>query len=69
MEASNGHRFLVYELSTADRRAVVEGLSRMMRSGQLIHTIGGNWRLDEIAAAHEAVEEGKLIGNAVVHVA
>jgi NADPH2:quinone reductase len=63
------HFFLVYELSTVDRRAAVEGLSRMMRSGQLIHTVGGHWRLDEIAAAHEAVEEGQLIGNAVVHVA
>jgi NADPH2:quinone reductase len=63
------HFFLVYELSPDARRAAVEGLSRMMSSGQLIHTIGGHWRLDEIAAAHEAVEEGKLIGNAVVHVA
>ena len=63
------HFFLVYELSTVDRRAAVEGLSRMMSSGQLIHTVGGHWRLDEIAAAHEAVEEGKLIGNAVVQVA
>jgi NADPH2:quinone reductase len=63
------HFFLVYELRTVDRRAAVEGLSRMMSSGQLMHTIGGHWRLDEIAAAHEAVEEGKLIGNAVVHVA
>ena len=63
------HFFLVYELSTADRRAAVQGLTSMMRSGQLIHTVGGRWRLDEIAAAHEAVEEGKLIGNAVVRVA
>lgn len=63
------HFFLVYELSAADRRAAVEGLSGMLRSGQLIHTVGKRWRLDEIAAAHEAVEEGKLIGNAVVNVA
>jgi NADPH:quinone reductase len=63
------HFFLVYELSAVDRRAAVEGLSRMMSNGQLIHTVGGHWRLDEIAAAHEAVEEGKLIGNAVVRVA
>jgi len=63
------HFFLVYELSAVDRRAAVEGLSRMMSNGQLIHTVGGHWRLDEVAAAHEAVEEGQLIGNAVVHVA
>ena len=62
------HFFLVYELSAVDRRAAVEGLSRMLRSGQLIHAVGGRWRLDEIAAAHEAVEQGTLIGNAVVHV-
>ena len=63
------HFFLVYELSAVDRRAAVEGLSRMLQGGQLIHTIGGRWRLDEIAAAHEAVEGGKLTGNAVVDVA
>ena len=63
------HFFLVYELGAVDRRAVVEGLSRMLKSGRLIHTIGGHWRLNEIAAAHEAVEDGRLIGNAVVHVA
>lgn len=63
------HFFLVYELSAVDRRAAVQGLSRMLQGGQLIHTIGGRWRLDEIAAAHEAVEEGKLIGNVVVDVA
>jgi NADPH2:quinone reductase len=63
------HFFLVYELSAVDRRAAVQGLSRMLQGGQLIHTIGGRWRLDEIAAAHEAVEGGKLIGNVIVDVA
>ncbi len=63
------HFFLVYELSADARRAAVEGLSRMLKAGQLIHTIGGRWRLDEIAAAHEAVEDGKLTGNVVVDLA
>lgn len=45
------------------REAAVAGL------GRLPHTIGGRWPLDGIVAAHEAVEQGTLIGNAVLEIA
>lgn len=60
--------FLVYDLADADRRAAIEGLSALLERGQLKHTIGARWGLDEIVLAHEAVEQGRLIGNVVVDV-
>jgi NADPH2:quinone reductase len=61
--------FLVYDLLPQDRVAGVEGLNRLLAEGRLQHTIGARFPLGEIAAAHEAVESGKLIGNVIVDVA
>lgn len=61
--------FLVYELSPAAREAAVAGLGRLLVQGRLQHTIGGRWPLAGIAAAHEAVEQGALIGNAILEIA
>lgn len=58
--------FLVYELTAAERQAAVAGLSGLLAQGRLLHTIGARWPLQDIAAAHEAVEQGRLIGNVVV---
>ena len=61
--------FLVYDLTPHDRHAVVDGLTQLLAGGLLLHTIGARFRLDEIAAAHEAVEGGELIGNVIVELA
>jgi NADPH:quinone reductase len=58
--------FLVYDLSPADRRAALDGLTGLLEGGHLQHTIGASYQLDAIAQAHEAVEGGKVIGNVVV---
>ena len=58
--------FLVYELTAQDRRAVIDDLSKLLAGGSLSHTIAARFRLDDIAAAHEAVEGGALIGNVIV---
>lgn len=60
------HFFLVYELTPADRRAAIDRLTGLVADGALSHTIGARFRLDEVAAAHEAVEAGTVIGNVVV---
>ncbi|HEU0203780.1 MAG TPA: NADPH:quinone reductase [Burkholderiaceae bacterium] len=57
--------FLVYDLTPHDRREVIQGLSELLVRGALRHTIGARYPLNEIAAAHEAVERGS-IGNVVV---
>jgi NADPH2:quinone reductase len=58
--------FLVYDLAPEDRRIVLDGVTQLLQSGQLLHTIGARFPLHDIAAAHEAVEGGKIMGNVVV---
>lgn len=60
---------LVYELLPADRRAALEDLTQMLSDDQLIHNVALRCPLSEIAAAHEAVERGTLIGNVVLDIA
>ncbi|MDP3897705.1 MAG: NADPH:quinone reductase [Mesorhizobium sp.] len=60
--------FLVYELTPDDRRAAIADLTAMLESGSLKHAIGPRFLLRDIAAAHEAVEGGKAVGNVVVDV-
>ena len=57
--------FLVYDLLPADRSWCVNRLNALMASGQLQHTIGARFSLDQIVKAHEAVEAGQL-GNVVI---
>jgi NADPH2:quinone reductase len=59
-------RFLyVYEQPPEMRAAVIREISAMLASGKLINAVGGRFPLNEIAAAHEAVEQGAL-GNVVL---
>ena len=57
---------LVYRLSAAQRADTIDRLTRAMDEGVLQHAIAQRFRLEDAAAAHEAVESGKLIGNAVI---
>ncbi len=57
--------FLVYDLTPADRARAVDGVSDMLARGQLEHTIGAIFSLDQIVAAHQAVEAG-VSGNVVL---
>lgn len=58
----------VYRLNRHDRAAVIDGLTEMLTAGTLTHAIGARFSLGDIAAAHEAVESGRLIGNVIVDV-
>ena len=59
---------LVYELSTADRAAAAAGLQSMMKHRALQHAVGLRVPLADIAAAHEAVETGTIMGNVVIDI-
>ena len=61
--------FLVYHLPAKDRAVAVATLTRMLERGALQHNIAARMPLDEIAKAHELVEQGKLAGNLVLAVA
>lgn len=60
------HFFLVYDLLPAQRRIAVDGLNTLLRDGVLSHLIAPAYGLDDIVAAHEAVESGRVLGNVVV---
>ena len=57
--------FLVYDLLPADRTWCVNRTNELLAAGQLQHTIGARFSLDQIVNAHEAVEAGQL-GNVVI---
>jgi NADPH:quinone reductase len=58
--------FVVYELPTAERTVTIHALNAYLSHGMLRHAVAARYQLDDIAKAHEAVESGKLLGNAVV---
>lgn len=55
----------VYELDAAERARTLAEITWLMQEKRLIHNLAGTFGLDDIAAAHEAVEKGAL-GNIVV---
>ena len=58
--------FLVYELSAEDRREAIKTLTTLLEAKQLTHKIRQTFPLKDIAAAHEAVEGGQVVGNVVL---
>lgn len=62
-----GYRFfIVYELNEADRARAVGALNAWCRARLIRHAVAARLPLTEIAAAHEAVESGTLVGNMVL---
>jgi NADPH2:quinone reductase len=45
---------------------VIDGLSQLLAAGLLLHAVGARFRLEDVVAAHEAVEAGAVIGNVIV---
>jgi NADPH2:quinone reductase len=56
----------VYELTPAERTSAVTGITRMLENKTLINNVALTLPLNDIVAAHEAVEQGKAMGNVVV---
>jgi NADPH2:quinone reductase len=56
----------VYELTPEERAAAVGAISRMLEDKTLINNVALTLPLNEIVAAHEAVEQGRALGNVVV---
>ena len=63
------HFFLVYELTAEARQRTVEGLNALLQADVLQHVVQPAYPLEDIVAAHEAVERGAVLGNAVLDVA
>jgi NADPH2:quinone reductase len=60
--------FIVYHLDAADRQRATDTLTGLLARGQLGFPIAQRFALADIALAHEAVEQGKAIGNVVVRI-
>ena len=58
--------FLVYELTQAQREAAIQGVNALLAKNALHHQIGPCFTLDQIVAAHQAVESGKETGKVLV---
>jgi NADPH2:quinone reductase len=56
----------IYELTAKEREAAVSAINRMLETKTLINNVALTLPLEHIAAAHEAVEGGKIMGNVVV---
>ena len=61
--------FIVYDLSDAQRRRALDGVTALLADRRLMHTIGQRFTLDDIASAHEAVEGGLVLGNVMLEFA
>ena len=58
--------FLVYLMPHELRQRATAEITGMLERGELIHNVAQTFDLADIAAAHEAVESGKAMGNIVV---
>jgi NADPH:quinone reductase len=56
-------------MSRALRERATADITRMLARGELIHNVAQTFALADTAAAHEAVESGKAMGNVVVRAA
>ncbi len=60
--------FLVYLMPAALRDRATAEITRMLERGELVHNVAQTLALDDIVAAHEAVEAGTAMGNVVLRV-
>lgn len=56
---------MVYELTAAERRAALDELDAILAAGWLQTRIAARFPLEQVVAAHEAVEQG-ADGNVVI---
>jgi NADPH2:quinone reductase len=56
----------VYELTAQEREAAVSAINRLLENKTLINNVALSLPLSDIVGAHEAVEQGKALGNVVV---
>jgi NADPH2:quinone reductase len=58
----------VYELNAAERAAALGAITRSLAAGSLTTLLGQTFPLAGVVGAHEAVEQGKILGNVVIEI-
>jgi NADPH2:quinone reductase len=61
--------FLVYLMPLEERERATAAITHMLEHDELVHNVAQVFDLDDIVAAHEAVEAGTGIGNVVLRIA
>ena len=62
-------RFIQCNIISNELRATAtRDITEWARSGKLVHSVGEVFDLADIATAHEAVEEGRVMGNVLVRI-
>jgi NADPH:quinone reductase len=59
----------VYELTAAERESAIHTITAMIEAKRLVHNVALTFPLEQIATAHEAVEQGLASGNVVITIA
>jgi NADPH2:quinone reductase len=59
---------LVYDLTREEHQAAIAAITHLLSEKKLIHNVAATFPLDQIVAAHQAVESGKAIGNIVLKI-
>jgi NADPH2:quinone reductase len=59
----------VYELTAAERESAIHTITAMIEAKRLVHNVALTFPLEQIVAAHEAVEQGLASGNVVITIA
>lgn len=59
---------LVYVMPIQAKEAAIGAITECLEAGRLTHQVYREYAMDEVAAAHEAIETGKNVGNVVVRV-
>jgi NADPH2:quinone reductase len=59
---------LVYNMSQKAKQDACKDINQAIDDGKLKHAIAERFPLDQLAAAHEAVESGLFIGNVIVEI-
>jgi NADPH2:quinone reductase len=60
--------FLVYELNQDERSSVIATIDKALTENRLVHNVAQSFPLDQIVAAHEAMESGRVPGNIVLKI-
>lgn len=58
----------VYEMEPAERAAALQELDALLREGSLRHAVALRLPLEQVARAHDVVEQGQVIGNVVLEI-
>lgn len=57
---------LIYDITAQERTRAVSAITRLLEAGRLTNLVAQKFPLADIVKAHEAVEQGKAVGNIVI---